>query len=71
MFVNMSLPAGERGLKFLVMRLFFYRLEVAPRRGAWIEMSLSRLILGKLYMSLPAGERGLKFFSIADYILHL
>ena len=54
-----SLPAWERGLKF-------YSDDggaasgVAPRVGAWIEISVPLVLTFALLQSLPAWERGLK-----------
>ena len=58
--VEQSLPAGERGSKFVK---FFGRVAnkmVAPRRGAWIEIQ-SVTSARLLTLSLPAGERGSKY----------
>ena len=55
----LSLPARERGLKFLGSFISFTIETVAPRTGAWTEILLP-LVLFKPYQSLPARERGLK-----------
>ncbi len=53
-----SLPAWERGLKFILITIRFY-ICVAPRVGAWIEILIWGVM--KSYIgSLPAWERGLK-----------
>ena len=40
----MSLPPRERGLKFLLSCLLHGRPKVAPSAGAWIEISLIRIL---------------------------
>jgi len=57
----LSLPAGERGLKFDMVHCHGPALSVAPRRGAWIEISLRFRLEKPTALSLPAGERGLKY----------
>ena len=58
----LSLPAGERGLKWRYCRDSHLNRHVAPRRGAWIEILPEGYTAEKWEKSLPAGERGLKYF---------
>ena len=52
-------PQGERGSKWIRPDISAGG-QVAPRRGAWIEMVICRLGMIAKDVSLPAGERGSK-----------
>ena len=57
---SVSLPVWERGLKYCVGILEYINVAVAPRVGAWIEMTMKNC-LTPISASLPVWERGLKF----------
>ena len=62
----MSLPVRERGLKYTLDLLYVRVPCVAPRAGAWIEISyVYSYIEGSL--SLPVRERGLKLHGKASF----
>ena len=54
---------GERGLKFICIKVYFFLIASLPPRGAWIEMAGSPHFQRRAWGRTPRGERGLKFFS--------
>ncbi len=55
-----SLPVWERGLKFRWVDVVYHSGCVAPRVGAWIEISHHPHLI-RTTTSLPVWERGLKY----------
>jgi len=51
-----SLPAGERGLKFIDFANKWKDCDVAPRRGAWIEMIMNNMKNKYLTSRSPQGS---------------
>ena len=60
----MSLPVRERGLKSKCSEQYISIFYVAPRAGAWIEIS-STSHLTCISQSLPVRERGLKSYLLS------
>ena len=57
--LELSLPVRERGLKSKPNDLIVFGPRVAPRAGAWIEITSVVVVRGST-ASLPVRERGLK-----------
>ena len=58
--LHQSLPVRERGLKYFLSCFIRRKRRVAPRAGAWIEIS-PIIDYTRIVTSLPVRERGLKF----------
>ena len=61
MFIFLSLPTRERGLKYNEAYQQSDNYLVAPYTGAWIEIKPTPIPAAKFKPSLPTRERGLKY----------
>ena len=52
---DLSLPVRERGLKYTVNYHVTYKVTVAPRAGAWIEIQLYCLYYSRVIVDPRAG----------------